>query len=292
MDLTDPKLLLSTAGGIGGILLGRRFRNANKAMFAGAGGVLAGNMAGDVVNQFGRKSWLKKFEDARKDRIALDRRRLEDLEKAAPDLKDVDVLVQDAGLDFNNAFYTPVGNMPNPTPFKRVWGKDRNPGDKKKLLEGPGRIYLGRNFQDVATLAHEMGHASDIEPRKKEHVKQMLRRYGYVAGASAGVPLSLLLASMKLRRRGFSPRGTKLVAGAGAATAMTMPLAQNHLDAYTRKKERVASTIALARLQKIYGRDSAEYTQAKKQLRAAYGTYDPFSAKGPFSERVTGIDYR
>lgn len=292
MDLTDPKLLLSTAGGVGGILLGRRFRNANKAMFAGAGGVLAGNMAGNVVNQFGSKGWRKKFEDARKDRIALDRRRLEDLEKAAPDLKDVDVLVQDSGPDFNNAFYTPVGNMPSPAPFKRVWGKDRNPGDKKKLLEGPGKIYLGRNFQDVATLAHEMGHASDIEPRKKEHVKQVLRRYGYVAGASAGVPLSLLLASVKLRRRGFSPKGAGLVAGAGATTAMTLPLAQNHLDAYIRKKERAASTIALARLQKIYGRDSAEYTQAKRQLRAAYGTYDPFSAKDPFSERATGIDYR
>ena len=292
MDMIDPKLLLSTAGGVGGILLGRRFRNANKAMFAGAGGVLAGSMVGDVANWFGRKSWRKKFEDAKKDRIALDRRRLEALEKAAPDLKDVDVLVQDSGPDFNNAFYTPVGNMPNPAPFKRVWGKDRNPGGKKKLLEDPGKIYLGRNFQDVATLAHEMGHASDIEPRKKEHVKQMLRRYGYVAGASAGVPLSLLLASTKLRRRGFSPKGAGLVAGAGATTAMTLPLAQSHLDAYTRKKERAASTIALARLQKIYGRDSAEYTQAKRQLRAAYGTYDPFSEKDPFSERTTGIDYR
>ena len=292
MDLTDTKLLLSAAGGIGGILLGRRFRNANKAMFAGAGGVFAGSTVGDVVNQFGRKSWRKKFEDASKDRIALDRRRLADLEKAAPDLKDVDVLVQDSGPDFNNAFYTPVGNMPNPTPFKRVWGKDRNPGGKKKLLEGPGKIYLGRNFQDVATLAHEMGHATDIEPRKKEHVKQVLRRYGYVAGASAGVPLSLLLASTKLRRRGFSPKGAGLVAGAGATTAMTLPLAQNHLDAYTRKKERAASAIALARLQKIYGRDSAEYTQAKRQLRAAYGTYDPFAMKDPFSERAVGIDYR
>ena len=292
MDLTDPKLLLSAAGGIGGILLGRRFRNANKAMFAGAGGVLAGGMVGDVANRFGRKSWRKKFEDARKDRIALDRRRLEDLEKAAPDLKDVDVLVQDSGPDFNNAFYTPVGDVPAPTPFKRVWGKDRNPGGKKKLLEGPGKIYLGRNFQDVATLAHEMGHATDIEPRKKEHVKQVLRRYGYLAGASAGVPLTLLIASTKLRRRGFSPRGTTLVTGAGAATAMSLPLAQNHLDAYTRKKERAASAIALARLQKIYGRNSAEYTQAKRQLRAAYGTYDPFAVQDPFSESTAGINYQ
>ena len=274
MDLSTATALLGAAA-VGGLALyegaDSPFSVGHAAFMGAAGGSALGINIENMARYFRLKSSNRTLESLPNARQA----NIKKLVKAF-DMSKLPVFVQEEGTPWENAAYYDSGTPEEEVPDAK-W---KNVLTGKRLRKFPNRaVYIGKKYNHIPVLAHELGHAVDFADKSEfdrsvapTMYKAMMTGGAFVGGL-AGVGSSAL--------RGFGhdaeSRVASIISMAGSAIGL---LGAALYKARTKRLESTASRNALNILKGMQRKQT--YEQSRDALTKAYRTYDPISVMDPF----------
>lgn len=270
----DVPLAISILGaGIGagtgyaaaGLIRTRTPKSSSRTVGAATGGIagaLLGHSFGLGLNHFISEYRCRKLDDVRshiQSGSPIEQRSMKSVAKKAP--KNVTYYEQvGGGRAFDNGMFVAAGGDPG-IDRDYEWRNIRT-GKKEKPDLSKNNIFLGRDYRSVDVLAHEIGHAEDlnngISPERRK------RRF-FANKASALLPVAGI-ATLALSKGKLAIPAATLVAAGLVAGAYSREL--------TREAERSASTNAVKYLQPL-DRPEEDKELMLAGLEHAYRGYDP-----------------
>ena len=181
----------------------------------------------------------------------------------------VPIYQQTGGPAFDNACYAQNGTVPRGPWGEELEWRDVKTGKKADSSErryGQPAVFVGKSFNKLPVIAHELGHADDFSK------KNWLGRNAGVLmtlGSGLGILCAALGAQDAAHREEVTPLN---------ATAMAMGIPSMLVPAWwSRRLERKASDKAI---QVLSGYAPRKSESAKQLLQKAYATYDPIQIFG------------